>query len=371
MLLMVGRFFILCSVALACVASQMAHSAETFPNWNDILTAARKEGRVAVAGPPIKAHRETLEKFQDAYPDIRLELSGLAPDQYEPRVAAERQAGRFLWDVHVGGISTSVYTQQLAKGWYRPLSPLVRPEIAADQNWIGGFASGFLDLEGRHAFAFNANKSDNIVVNRNIIPASEFNSLKDLMNPRWKGKIALYDPRVRGPGTPPLAQIYKVMGEESLRRFLTDQEPALTRTPRQLVEWVVRGRYPIGIGINASSISAMMPEAPQLAVGVEQFSVPPEATLLTPAWGGLLALANPPHPNAAVVFINWLLDRQAQADWAQRSGYNSRRTDIPTGNQETSVTAQEWRNGLSLNREDSAKLRAQVDAIAEAALAGR
>lgn len=368
---MTRRFLILAPVVLACVVTSFAGAADNLSDWNEILAAARKEGRVAVAGPPIKAHRETLQSFQKAYPDIRLELSGLSPDQYEPRVAAERQAGRYLWDVHVGGVSTSIYSQQLSKGWYRPLSPLVRDSIAADANWIGGFKSGFMDIKGLHVFAFGASKSDNIVVNRNIIPAAELKSLNDLLDPRWKGKIALYDPRVRGPGTPPLAQIYKALGAQALRRILVDQEPVLTRTTRQITDWVVRGRYPIAIGINKSSISAMMPEAPQLAAALEQLPVPPDATLLTPAWGGLLALANPPHPNAAVVFINWLLDRQAQTDWAQRSGYNSRRSDVAPGNPALSVSALEWRNGLSLNREDSAKLRMEVDAIAAAALAAR
>ena len=35
-----------------------------------------------------------------------------------------------------------------------------------------------------------------------------------------------------------------------------------------------------------------------------------------------------PHPNAAKVYINWLLSKAGQADWV-KTGHNSRRLDVP------------------------------------------
>jgi ABC-type Fe3+ transport system substrate-binding protein len=37
-----------------------------------------------------------------------------------------------------------------------------------------------------------------------------------------------------------------------------------------------------------------------------------------------------PHPNAAKVYLNWLLSRDGQLDWSRATGVGSRRTDIPT-----------------------------------------
>jgi hypothetical protein len=36
-----------------------------------------------------------------------------------------------------------------------------------------------------------------------------------------------------------------------------------------------------------------------------------------------------PHPNAAKIYINWLLSREGQTLWSQLSGYASRRLDVP------------------------------------------
>ena len=35
-----------------------------------------------------------------------------------------------------------------------------------------------------------------------------------------------------------------------------------------------------------------------------------------------------PHPNAARVYLNWLLSKDGQTAWAQTTGENSRRTDV-------------------------------------------
>jgi len=49
---------------------------------------------------------------------------------------------------------------------------------------------------------------------------------------------------------------------------------------------------------------------------------------MTSAGGTLNLMNRAPHPNAARVFINWLLSREGQI-LAQKMGSNSLRTDIP------------------------------------------
>ena len=46
--------------------------------------------------------------------------------------------------------------------------------------------------------------------------------------------------------------------------------------------------------------------------------------------GSVLELINKaPHPNAAKVYINWLLSKEGQTEWVKASGYPSRRLDVP------------------------------------------
>ena len=74
------------NAALAGLAAcTIAGGAAAQQSWQNTVRAAEAEGRVTVIGPPIEAHRETIQQFQKAYPKIRLELSGLTSAEYEPK----------------------------------------------------------------------------------------------------------------------------------------------------------------------------------------------------------------------------------------------------------------------------------------------
>jgi ABC-type Fe3+ transport system substrate-binding protein len=45
-----------------------------------------------------------------------------------------------------------------------------------------------------------------------------------------------------------------------------------------------------------------------------------------------------PHPNAARVYLNWLLSKDGQTSWAQLTGgRNSLRLDVPVGEPSTAI----------------------------------
>jgi ABC-type Fe3+ transport system substrate-binding protein len=48
-------------------------------------------------------------------------------------------------------------------------------------------------------------------------------------------------------------------------------------------------------------------------------------------------LTKAPHPNAAKVYINWLLSKEGQTGFARASGYISARLDVPTDHAEWRV----------------------------------
>jgi iron(III) transport system substrate-binding protein len=50
----------------------------------------------------------------------------------------------------------------------------------------------------------------------------------------------------------------------------------------------------------------------------------------TAGFGSLMLINRAPHPNAAKVFINWLLGKEGQTAFSKASGYPSRRMDAPT-----------------------------------------
>src|SRR5262249_44452373 len=103
--------------------------------WDQLLAAARQEGKVVVVRPPGEVYRAALADFQTHFPDIALEYAGLSGRDFNPRVLSERAAGQYLWDVLVGG-PESVNLELKPAGALDPVKPaLVRPDILEDSKW--------------------------------------------------------------------------------------------------------------------------------------------------------------------------------------------------------------------------------------------
>src|SRR5262245_30014569 len=98
-------------------------------NWLDTVKAAEAEGTVAVIGPPIPTHRATIERFKQAFPKINLQLSGMGPSEYEPRLEAERKAGIYAWDVMISGMGPSTYLVYIPQNWTDALTRGINTEM--------------------------------------------------------------------------------------------------------------------------------------------------------------------------------------------------------------------------------------------------
>jgi len=224
---------------------------------------------------------------------------------------------------------------------------IITPEARNDASWRGGFEAGFLDRDRRLAYAFTLVRAVGVFVNVDRVKDGELTSVKDLLASKWKGKIAISDPRVIGSSFWPLTVARLKLGDAIMKQLLVDQEPVLSRDRNQLTEFMVRGRYPIAIGLNALALQDFQVHG----VGKNV------RTLLLPeldyqASGSAVWLLNrAPHPNAAKVFVNWLLTKEAQAAWARELQTNSRFVGVEPGDPHTIVPP-----GLNLLQIDSEEL---------------
>jgi iron(III) transport system substrate-binding protein len=295
--------------------------------WEKTVAAAKQEGRVVVGGGPGEAFRRALTGFQDAFPDIKLEFTGASGRDYGPRILAERQAGQYLWDVHVGGPDTP-NAMLKPRGVFDPLRPaLILPEILDDSRWLGGFDDGWMDRERQFIYAFGGRLTPHILVNREFISNAELNSVEQLLDPKWKGKISWNEPRTTGAGSALAAYWLVVKGEGWVRQLL-GHGVVITRDLRQLAEWLVRGRYPISIGAAARDIRQFQVHG----LGLKIEPLAPRSVLgsrLGPGFGTVMLINRAPNPNAAKVYINWLLSKAGQGRWVEVVQENSRRLDVP------------------------------------------
>jgi ABC-type Fe3+ transport system substrate-binding protein len=107
----------------------------------------------------------------------------------------------------------------------------------------------------------------------------------------------------------------------------------IVKEPRQQMDWLASGRYPISIGV--PSISFV--EYAARGAAVDSFRKVPGPKVWTQGVGGIQMLEGAPHPNAAKLYINWLLSRAVQARLMPAVKLNSRRKDVPLGDPEDAV----------------------------------
>ena len=295
--------------------------------WDRVLAAAKQEGKVAVVGAAGPEMRKALtEPFQKKY-GISVELLGASGREIAPRIKTERDAGQYLWDVMVHGTTTGLESMVPMKA-LDPIEPaLILPEVKEAKNWRGG-ALEFAD-KGRLVSVMTPFQRGTIFVNPNSVKPGDVKSYKDLLDPKWKGKIVMDDPRASGPGQATFTFFYlhKDLGPEFIRQ-LARQDIAIAKDYRQEAEWIIQGRYLILLGTADFAVEPLMKEGlPITILDPRQLK---EGSDVSPANGSVMLINRAPHPNAARVYVNWLLSKEGQTEFARANGYVSNRLDAPT-----------------------------------------
>ena len=127
--------WLLWTVSLLVLSVSSLGEAAWQEEWQKVLKAAKKEGKVSVFGPAGVPARDALtEPFAAKY-GIFLGGSGRT---LSPRVLSERRARRYEWDVFVHGTTTGL-TAMIPTGAFAQIRPaLIRPEVKDPKNWRGG-----------------------------------------------------------------------------------------------------------------------------------------------------------------------------------------------------------------------------------------
>jgi iron(III) transport system substrate-binding protein len=293
-------------------------------DWEGTLEAARKEGKVVVSVPTSAELRKELETgFKKSVPGIELELSIARGASNTNKMVEEQRAGLRTVDLHLGG-TTSIISGPLAQNLLAPIPPLMLlPEVRDAKNWWGGHI--WADNAKKYIYSFTAYVTETVWYNSTLVNPEEITSYDSLLDPKWKGKIAILDPRTPGAGESTWGFLWKVKGEQFLNK-LAAQEMLVGRNLRQLGEAVARGKAALSIGLSYYTylpfIKAGLPVRPLSAVK--------EGFYAASGSGNVTVLRGAPHPNAAGVFLHWLLSKEGQTAFTKAMGQPTRRLDVDT-----------------------------------------
>lgn len=291
-------------------AGSAAMAAQTKPawqvEWERVVEAGKKEGQVAVY---ISGYEEILPEFQKEYPEIKILATTGRGSQVGQRLLAERRAEKYIADVvSSGGVTT--YQQLFPNKVFDPIKPaLLLPEINDTSKWYQG-RHHYADPENQYIISYVATATyGSVNYNTKLINVKDFKSYWDLLNPKWKGKIISRDIRVPGPGSGNARLFYYLpdVGPSFIKKLYGEMDTTLFRDYRQGTDW-------LAVGKAAICFFCEVDISKQQGLPVDTFGpgVFKEGAGLVQQFGTVGLVNRGPHPNAAKVFINWLLSRKGQ-----------------------------------------------------------
>ncbi len=297
--------------------------------WEALVTAAQEEGRIDMFA--CCNVTTSIDEINDAFTaqyGIEVVASGGSPSQGVTRLLAEREAGQKTLDLWINGPVSG--SRLIDGGALEPIPPmLILPDVKDATDLLTGEWL-YSDTENRElliAFAVNARTAD-FVYNTNNFDPAEIDSYYDILDPKYKGKILINDPR-QGQGGTPLTFMYtnEQIGPDFLTRLFTEMDVVLSSDLRQAAELLSRGDD-FAVCLFGCSTEVTLLKEQGLPVEDIFPTVPVEGT-----WGSaspyfIGALEGAPHPAARQLYINWFLSKEGQTLVQDLVKMDSVRTDI-------------------------------------------
>jgi iron(III) transport system substrate-binding protein len=283
-----------------------------------IIERAKAEGRVVIyTSADERTIKALKEGFEKKYPFLTLEYVRGGPDALANRFIEE-------FDRRVA------YADVLSLGTLSSLKIiLTKPErlmvyVPKDIAWL---PSELRDPEGRWhssriilvSIAYNT---------RLLKPEEAPKTFKDLIDPKWRGKIAYADFRVMAYAVEQLATFEKIYGESFIHELAKQQLFFVGTSFTDPLARVIAGEYLL------TTPPITFAEVRKLAGDpVDWVRTADNTYLATYSWEGIAS--NSPHPNAAKLFIDFLFSIEGQAI-LERTGHSPLHPDVIFSNPDMS-----------------------------------
>ncbi len=283
-------------IALGLMLSSVSASAQ-----DARVEAAKKEGKVLwYTSLALSSSEKVAKLFEAAYPGIKVEVHRTGSQRILQRVMQELQANIKNVDV--------IHTSDAGHFVLLKEKKLLMKHTPAG---VEGFPAGFKDKDGYH---YGLRATVNVIAyNSRIIPAAEApRTWKDLLDPKWKGKLVTAHPGYSGVIATHVLALVQLYGWDYFKQ-LGQNKLMLVQSAVDPSGVVASGERPIAVdGGDYTFYQAKKKGNPVETV------FPKEGVPLVVSPSAIASFA--PHPNAAKLFTDFIFGREVQQVLADTEG---------------------------------------------------
>ncbi len=294
------------SALAAAAAVAFAPHVSAQENWDQVVAAAKKEGKIVFYNNlQPNGIEPLLQKFREEYPEIQTEMIRLGSNPLIERFATEFNAGRNLADVLITFPDERIY-EGVKAGW------AAKWEAPEAKN----FASEL--IEDDTLFTLQLARETIIWNNTLVKPEDAPKDWTDLFDSRFKGKVGM-NPPWRSVSIQQIVAYWEnnlKLGDVAQK--LKDNDVRFFEGSGGIIQAVIRGDVQVAEMTD-------LPLNPLLEDGAPISFLYPDSGTTTSSNKAFVA-AKAPHPNAAKVFLNWLMTEKGQAYLQQYAGLPVTRT---------------------------------------------
>ena len=290
------------ALALLVPATAVAQS------WDEIVAAARKEGKLTLYHNIRPAGIEAILKaFRAKYPEIQTEQIRLGSGPLNERFRTEFVANKHIADVVISYADADFMKE--VPNWFAKWDP---PE------WKGNFPAD-TNIDGRLYVLQQVREA--IIWNKNLVKDADApKEWADLFDAKWKGKVALNTPW-RSISVQQMFAYWDKLGIKDAAERMKANEVRFFEGSSGIIQAIIRGDV-------AVAHMTDIPLNPTLADGAPVgFTYPKSGTTTSNSIYGVAAKA--PHPNAGRVLVNWLMTKEGQAILVEEGGLSVTRNGAP------------------------------------------
>ncbi len=288
---------LLCSLCLMSIACAKAPDA--------IAAYAPQEAQrlIVYTSHKQEVYDPIIKEFEDRY-DIWVSVETGGTNELLERIATE--AGRGTCDVMFGG---GVESLESYKQYFTPYSgagsEAIDPAFRCEDGAWTPFSSLPIVL----------------IYNTKLVAQNELKGWADLLDPKWKGRIAFADPAVSGSSFTALSTLLQIMHEreDALALFAQNLDGKQLAGSGDVISAVVDGRLPVGVTLEETALRRID------ALANIALVYPEEGTSAVP--DGCALIKDAPHEENAKLFLDFIVDRDVQSRVAQGLWRRSVRSD--------------------------------------------